>query len=234
MSIHSDNKTPLVLVPGMAADASIFAAQAADLSELIVVDWVEPLRHESLGGYAKRLAESIKVPPGCLLGGASFGGIVALEMAPYIKPSGVVLIGSVRSPEELPRWIQRLRFAAPLVALAPIGLIQILVSALNVTVIRRKNPRLSAIVSQFCNANRRLLRWSVGELLRWRETPLADCPVTRVHGDKDRVFPLRSLSSSPDRVVAGGGHVISLSHAIEVSDFLQECLAATAQAEGRI
>ena len=51
-------------------------------------------------------------------------------------------------------------------------------------------------------------RWSLGE------------EVHHIHGDRDRMMPLRRVR--PDHVVRGGGHLINLTHADEVNAYMAE------------
>src|SRR5262245_19159901 len=90
--------SPLILIPGMGADGRIFRAQHTAFQNLCVPKWITPLRNESLASYARRFAAIINPHQPCYLGGASFGGVVALEMARYLDVRVVFLIGSLRSP----------------------------------------------------------------------------------------------------------------------------------------
>src|SRR3954464_5327650 len=103
---------PLILVPGMAADERLFAPQRAAFPRLLVPAWIEPLPQEPLRSYAARLARQVDPGRPCVVGGASCGGIVALEMAAPLPARACVLIASGRSPGELPRWYRLLRPAA--------------------------------------------------------------------------------------------------------------------------
>ena len=94
---------PIVLLSGMAADECLFARQVAALPDLRVQPWIPPRAGESVRSYAARLAPLANPGRPCIVGGASFGGVVALEMARYLPARAVVLIGSVRSPAGLPR-----------------------------------------------------------------------------------------------------------------------------------
>src|SRR5262245_55843221 len=94
---RTDN-VPLILLSGMAADERLFEPQRVAFPDLRVPAWIDPLPGESLRGYAARLARRIDPGRPCLVGGASFGGMVALEMAPHLQADACVLIGSVRSP----------------------------------------------------------------------------------------------------------------------------------------
>ncbi|HEX4606599.1 MAG TPA: alpha/beta hydrolase [Urbifossiella sp.] len=105
---------PIILLSGMAADERLFAAQVAAFPTLRVQPWVAPLPGESLRAYAARLAPVVDPGRPCLVGGASFGGVVALELAPHLPALGCVLIGSIRSPTGLPRrWRALRRMALP-------------------------------------------------------------------------------------------------------------------------
>src|SRR5690242_19820384 len=106
----------------MAADERLFEAQAASFPDLRVQPWVPPLPGESLRAYAARLAPLVDPVQPCIVGGASFGGVVALELAAHVPALACILIGSVRSPSGLPwRW----RLLRPVAALGP-GVLQVL------------------------------------------------------------------------------------------------------------
>src|SRR4051794_26086142 len=46
------DEPPIILLPGMAADARLFRLQRAALSGLVTPDWIEPRGREPLGVYA--------------------------------------------------------------------------------------------------------------------------------------------------------------------------------------
>ena len=43
-------------------------------------------------------------------------------------------------------------------------------------------------------------------------------PDSQIHGSADRTFPIRY--THPDQIVTGGGHLLTLTHPIEVNEFL--------------
>jgi hypothetical protein len=85
----------LILIPGVGADERIFRAQRARFLNLRIPAWIKPHPGETLIGYARRFAKMIDPGRSCFIGGASFGGIVALEMAAHINARAVFLIGSM-------------------------------------------------------------------------------------------------------------------------------------------
>src|SRR5213076_2537842 len=84
----------LVLFPGLGADGRLFEPQREAFPHLKVPQWLEPRLRESLSEYGRRMAEGVVEEPGVpvYLGGASFGGAVALEVARHVRPRAVFLI----------------------------------------------------------------------------------------------------------------------------------------------
>lgn len=210
--------TPLILFSGLAADASIFAPQKLAFPQLIVPRWSDPLFHDTLDSYCERLADELRPYGRAIIGGASFGGIIALHLARFVDPLAVLLIGSIRSPTELPRLARFARPLRPLIRFIPVRLLQLCCLPLGSKLARRIFPHLSGLARQFRGSNPTVFEWSLSRILDWRVTPLVTSPVFHLHGDRDFVLPSRY--TNPDTIVAGGGHVISLTHPSEVNAFI--------------
>lgn len=71
------------------------------------------------------------------------------------------------------------------------------------------------------------LKWGIEAILSWRPTPVT-VPVYHIHGSHDRLIPLRLVR--PDRVVPGGGHLLTLTHPQEVTTFLAEAVSTALHA----
>src|SRR5262245_38629527 len=99
-------------------------------------------------------------------------------------------------------------------------------SAGSASLARRWFPHLAGVARQFSQADEAIFRWSLEQLLSWKEPPEVTCPIFQVHGDCDRVLPMSR--TNPDHVVRGGGHVISLTHAREVNEFIRKCVQQVA------
>ena len=78
------------------------------------------------------------------------------------------------------------------------------------------------LACQFRDSNPAVFKWSLSRILDWSITPKVSCPVFHLHGDRDWTLPLRY--TDPDKIVAGGGHVISLTHPGEVNSYIREIL----------
>ena len=209
----------LILFSGLAADESIFLRQKSEFPSLIVPDWITPLRNESLSEYCERFAQTLRPTGRCIIGGASFGGIVAMEIARYLDPLCVVLIGSVKGPAQLPSRVRVFRPMRGIVSLIPIRALQWMCGAVEVA--SRWMPNVASIVRQFRKADPVLVRWSVRQVLSWQLAPEVECPVYHIHGDRDFVLPVSR--TNPDTIVRSG-HVLTMTHPVEVNAFLRECL----------
>lgn len=210
----------LVVIPGMGADHRLVEPLRAAFGNLYVPAWIEPERAESLPHYALRLAELI--PPSdepLLLAGVSLGGMLAQEMAPRFKPRAVVLIASCRDPRALWKPLYQLaRFArwTPLAGYRAAKLLAPWYAHKMHLVSPEQMPMLLDMVRQSDPA---FLRWGCHAVRSWRPTPL-DTPVYHIHGTRDRLFPAANVS--PQAWVSGGGHLISLTHADQVNEFLRQ------------
>jgi pimeloyl-ACP methyl ester carboxylesterase len=62
-------------------------------------------------------------------------------------------------------------------------------------------------------------RWATTALVQWTASPQLDAiPTTQIHGDQDQTFPLHV--ARPEIAIAGGGHLIALTHAKEIAAIL--------------
>lgn len=79
----------IVLLPGLGADQRLFHPQQAAIPNLVIPSWPAPQPQDSLPTFAARLTDAIPRHESLYLGGSSFGGMVALELAARLRPKGV-------------------------------------------------------------------------------------------------------------------------------------------------
>ena len=211
---------PLILLPGVGGDARMFGPQRSAFPELIVPDWIEPLRNEPLADYAARFAKVVDPGGPCFLGGVSFGGVVALEVASHLTTRECYLFGSIRDPREIPARLKVFRSISDLI---------MILKWLSPTALayggRFLNPTARGMLHQVKDTDRRFLRWAAGAILKWKPSPgVSRVRVVQIHGDRDWVFPIGRTSA--DKTIKGAGHLMSLTHAEEVNQFVRERMSA--------
>jgi len=216
------NRQPtLVLVSGLGADGRLFEPQRALPWPIVTVKWLEPHRRETLADYAQRLATALTVAEPFFLGGASMGGMVALEMSRWTRPEAVFLIASARSGRVIHPVLRAGGRAVGRLPLAFTRLAGIVLAALAAPRPNELTPDQWRLLRQMADASsRRFYRWGCRAVVAWPGVDLPRTPVYHIHGDRDRLMPLSRVR--PDHVVRGGGHMINLTHADEVNTYLRE------------
>ncbi len=211
----------LILLPGLGADHRLLEPQRAAFPQLIVPPWIPPRKNESLPQYAERMAEKVvqshNVP--LVLGGVSFGGMLAYEMARYLKPDAVVLIASCRKRESLRPIYAPGRWLLPLIPVQAWSVAKLLSGPVMRIRHRTSVARRELLIAMFKDTDSRFMHWTLQAILRWQPTPLADIPVFQIHGSRDPLIPARRVEA--DVMIPNGGHLINVTHAEEVNAFVR-------------
>jgi pimeloyl-ACP methyl ester carboxylesterase len=207
----------IVALPGLAADARLFERQRAAFPDLIVPEWPRPAPDDSLRAFAARLAPMLPPREPLLLAGASFGGMVALELSHSVPAQAVLLIGSARAPSAI---APVLRCLGPLTRVLPRGTyrqrawwrpaMRMVFGSLT----RSHQELFWAMLGQ---ASPSFLQWGVRAILSWKPSTVSVL-VHHIHGARDRLIPLGRVA--PDRIVPNGGHLLSLTHPDEGNDLV--------------
>ncbi len=211
----------LILLPGLGADQRLLEPQRQAFPHLLVPPWISPMKKEPLPEYAARMAAALPqltdVPT--ILGGVSFGGMLAYEMARHLKPRAVVLIASCCTRQGLRRAYRAGRVLLPLIPVQAWSIAKLLAGpAVNLrTDISRQRRDLA--VTMFREMDSRFMHWVLRAILHWRPSSLEGTPVYHIHGRRDCILPARCVA--PDKVIADGGHLINVTHAAEVNSFIQ-------------
>jgi len=231
-------KTSLVLLPGLGADATLFSEQRKHWGErLITPEWITPLKNESLVEFSQRFAQSLLSNSlaqlnEVFLGGFSFGGMVALELAHILskqkslKVRGVILISSGRTGQILSR---RFRLQASVGALLPDWILKWIVKEqmLNRFVTEEilapeQEAHLKTMVD---NLDLHFFKWALAACRGWNpQLKFAAAergfPIFEVQGESDQIIPL----STEEGVVTlkAAKHLIQYTHAREINQWIDQ------------
>jgi pimeloyl-ACP methyl ester carboxylesterase len=219
----------LVLIPALGLDQPLFHPQGRAFGPAIVTPpWIEPRPNEALSDYARRWANQLvgqlDEDQPLFLGGASLGGMIALEMAKVLQPRCTFLIGSCINHHELPLRAQVL---SNLAGHLPEKLLAMklpwwaVLFACREQLDDRNFARVRRMMRQ---ADPAFFKWAAMAMHDWDfEGPLeaAQQPVYRIHGRWDWLMPPQP-GAHFDKLVPDGRHLINLSHPQTVNRFLAE------------
>lgn len=193
------------LMPGMAANPSIFEHISLPKSQFEIhwLEWVIPLKKETLRDYAKRMALNV-VHENSVLIGVSFGGILVQEMSAFLNLKKLIIISSVKSKYELPRRMKLAKLTKAY-RLTPTHLAKNVDTLAKYSLGKSVTKRV-ALYKKYLSVNdKRYLDWAIKQVVCWeRATP--DPEVIHIHGDGDGVFPIKNIDNCIS--IKGGTHVM--------------------------
>ena len=207
-------------ISGLAADRRVFKYIEVPLDyEIVHLDWIEPIKNETLSAYSMRLAEKINARESFALVGLSMGGMIAVEISRHLNPAHTILISSVPSSDQLPiyfKWAAKIN----LHKLVPVSMVK------SASIMKRlftaETPEDKIILKQIIRESDPIfIKWAMGAILKWKrkELPLS---YIHIHGTRDELLPMRY--TKPTHSINKGGHLMVLNHSGEINRILKEVL----------
>jgi pimeloyl-ACP methyl ester carboxylesterase len=210
----------IFLITGFALDKRAFSPLNLPAEPFHLVDLVPAKPEESLRDYALRMAADLGVTKDDVVGGVSFGGMLALEMAKAIGARGLILIASCTHPRFIRR---RFLWLAPIARYLPEAFVR-KVFTLVPAVLRWQNmldPAGQALLADIMgHFPPKLLKTLPYKMLHW-EGCEASAPLKQIHSTGD--WLIRPNGDPALRItLPGPNHLITVSHPAEVRRFLME------------
>ena len=204
---------------GLGADERLLEPQRTLPYKLVVPSWIEPEKTETLPEYAQRMAKTVDWPARFVLGGVSFGGMVAADLAPRVKPDGLVLLSTCRYARPIrsvSRFVNALTKAVEEIDdPSPASY-----SRIFLNIFAEFSEELQRVMADMLRrTSPDLLRWARQRIIDWQGADNESCPRLWVHGDKDTVIPADKVR--PDVIVPGGGHLINWTHREQVNQAIR-------------
>jgi pimeloyl-ACP methyl ester carboxylesterase len=152
-----------------------------------------------------------------VIGGSSFGGMLAQAIAAHLRPAALVLIGSCHSSAALPTLARRL---APWAPATPLGIFASprVIGRLALRLGIRRADQVRAVLAMMSATDPRQLRWMCSVAGTWPGAGAPPCPIHQIHGRRDRIIPV--AGSGAQVVIPDAGHAIALTHPREVAAWL--------------
>lgn len=206
-------------ISGMGADERIFKNFCLKGYELKHIRWLRPHKDETIEAYAARMAAPIKEENAIILG-VSFGGIMGIEIARQRHIEKLILVSSINSFTELPRWM---RVAGKLkinkvVPTRPMNFTERFANwRLGVS-----NEEEKEMVKEYRkSADLEYIEWAVDRVINWRNKWVPE-NIIHIHGDSDKIFPIKNIKA--DYIIKKATHFMIYNRAEEVSECICKAL----------
>ena len=176
------------LMPGMSANSLIFERiKFPNNYSPHLLDWIDPVKSESIKEYAIRFSKLIKHKNPVLIG-VSFGGILVQEISKFIKVKKLIIISSVKSNSEFPPHMKFGRITKTY-KLLPLKWINDFESLALFVLGPLVEKRLKLYKKYLTVRDENYLSWSIRELILWDQIkPLNN--TIHIHGTNDKIFPI--------------------------------------------
>lgn len=206
----------LYVISGLGADERVFERMDFSGHTPIFIQWIPPLKQESMTAYATRLLPQIKSPKPVLMG-LSFGGMMACEIARQIETEKVILLASAKTRAEIPFYyrlmgklsLHKLMSARQLKR--PSRIAEWLFGVNSKT----DKQLLKAII---LDTDPVFLKWALDKIVTWKNRQEPG-NVFHIHGTADKILPYRFVRC--DKAIEGGGHSMTLDRADELTAIIK-------------
>lgn len=231
-------KTPIVLFPGLGADSKLFIEQKKYFSDRVMTpDWISPQKEESLVQFSHRFADYLTTHDldhfsEVFLGGFSFGGMVALELATILsaqqrlKIKGVILISSGRTQHILKDFFKA---QAAVGSRMPDSLLKFILEKQMLPKFTQEEAitveQATYLKHMVDTIDLNFFRWALSACAHWSPEDKflkseRGFPIFEIQGKNDEIIPL----SREEGVVtlSEGKHLIQYTHAKELNQWLDQ------------
>ena len=211
-------KPHLFFISGLGADHRAFDRIRLDGYEQTHLPWIIPEKMDTLHSYARKMAEPITETRHPVVIGVSLGGMLASEMTTFIPHLRAILISSIKAPSERSLLLKAGR-VLPVQHLVPVWLIKRMTFAWRWANYKRPKADVDRMLQMFHEQDDRFLKWALINAPKWKGAGISE-RIHHIHGDNDRMFPLRQISDPT--IVKKGTHIMVYSRGAEVARLIKE------------
>ena len=206
----------IYIFSGLGVDKRVF--EKIDFGNLNheFIDWIEPLKNESLSEYSKRVSKKINTEKPILIG-LSFGGIVATEISKIIETEKVILIASAKTKNELP-LLYRLAGKFKLNKLIPASILKqqnFLTNWFFGVNSKEDKILLGRILTE---TNSKFLKWAINEIANWKNIQKPKNYI-HIHGSNDKIIPIKNVKVN--FTIENGGHFMTVNKPNEIEKIIK-------------
>ncbi|MGB0767931.1 MAG: alpha/beta fold hydrolase [Phycisphaeraceae bacterium] len=220
----------LILLPGLGSAPDVFHRQRKAFGDrLETPSFIAHRPNESVSAYAKRWARQLSRPGDdrpVFLGGVSFGGMLAQEMAMHLdpKPRAVLLIASASEPDRVTAPLQLAELLGRFVPLNAVGKNLRLMSLVFALRDGLDDDDKSKLMAGARLVDPAMTKWGASVAVGWpgyQPTPNHP-PTYHIHAKRDWVIKPPSEALPNVERLGGSSHLLHMTHPKTVNRFLFE------------
>lgn len=206
-------------ISGLGADKRVFSFLDLSFCQPVFIDWIKPLKKESLAEYAIRLRQQINEKEPVVVG-ISFGGMLATEMAKAEQGLKAIILSSNKVSSEFPSYLRSGKYM-PIYKLLPPLLLQRATLLLS-GFLGAKSAQSKRMLDQIIrDADPHFLQWAISAILSWKNTVIPG-NLIHIHGTNDKLLPYKLVKA--DHTIKNGTHVMPMDDHREISTLLKKLI----------
>lgn len=211
-------KPQLFFISGLGADHRAFDRIELEGYEQTHLPWIIPEWKDDLHTYARKMAEPIMKAENPVVIGLSLGGMIASEMTTFMPDLRVILVSSIKSPQERSN-ILRLGRSFPIQRLMPPNTMKRFAFMWGLARKKTLKDDVEHMMNMFYDQDDKFMRWAIVHAPRWRGKG-DESRIHHIHGTADRMFPFRRIKNAVP--VEGGSHLMVYVNGEEVTKLIKE------------
>lgn len=203
----------IYLFPGLGADAALFSKTILPGCDTTIINMPVPLKNETMHAYALRIATQVDTTAPYTFIGVSLGGMVAVEMAGFLKPEKIILISSAKARKELPL---RYKFqeVVPVYTVFSGKFYKRMSNIMRPLVEPESRKDDSLFTAMIERKDPLFMKRAIGMICKWNPEPNRS-DIIHFHGTSDHTLPYRFTKNAIK--IKKGSHMMTYSRAQEVN-----------------
>lgn len=210
----------IYLLSGLGADERLFDKLVPfDGFEFVPLKYIKPAGAENLSEYAQLVVETYDLKPPFILGGVSIGGMIAQEIAQIIRPEKLILISTIRFRNEFPEFLRIVNNGLTR-SLLEKSFLEVL-AAVGDKFTKKSDDGRKLFYDMLHDSDADFMKFGAGATLSWYP-PASDIPFIRIHGSKDKVFPISRIKGCIE--IKDGSHFMIYDKGEEINQIIADHL----------
>lgn len=215
--------TKVYALAGLGADIRLYRnIELPSEYELVPVNWIPPNNCQSIAEYAALMKGHFHFQESSIFMGVSFGGMIAQELAHLCNAKSLILISTITDRGDLPILMKSASDLRIHKFLTKDFLNSLAWLGDKFTSKSREGREL--FYSMLKESDPELLTFGAKAILKWNP-PGIDVPFVRIHGSRDKVFPLKKNWGAA--VIKDGNHFMIFDKGAEISQVINDWLLGT-------